>query len=187
MTLLKYMEKGSGLTSEYPTCTYLFRSLCDPSNLQISSLINLLISSPNSKPADRILEILAQLSQRIKGLEPKQAAEKVMTLKGKKIFPVSDTVEVTKQGKVQQLVSSNNTQWYIDDTNEFRACFGGKVLLLAASISVVVQLEDLLRALNLDSRKLSGAAARSSSPAGRQRFLADITDFLQSRHRFLDS
>jgi hypothetical protein len=180
------MEQGFDPASQYPTCTYLFRSLCDPESLQMTSLINILSSNLGSLSADRIFEVLEQLSQRLKGLEPKKAAEKAMPLKGKRIFPVSDTMEALEEDKFHRLVSANNTHWYIDDTNEFHRCFGGKVPLLTCSPVFVVQLTDLLAALNLTSRKLSEVVTRSSSPTGRQRFLADTTAFLRRRFPFLE-
>lgn len=179
------MEQGFDPASQYPTCTYMFRSLCDPESLQLTSLIKILSSNLGAQSKAHIFETLEQLSQRLKGLEPKKAAEKARPLKAKRIFPVSDTIEALDDGKFHRLVSANNTHWYIDDTNEFYRSFGGKVPMLTSSPVFVLRLTDLLAALNLTSRKLSEVVTRRSSPTGRQRFLAETTAFLRSRFPFL--
>lgn len=185
MTIEESIEQGFDPTSQYPTCTYMFRSLCDPESLQLTSLIKILSSNLGSHSQSFILDILEQLSQRLKGLEPKKAAEKARPLKGKRIFPVSDTLEALNDDKFDRLVSANNKHWYIDDTNEFYQSFGGKVPLLTCSPLFVLELTDLLAALNLASRKLSEVVIKQSTPSGRQRFLADTTAFLRNRFSFL--
>lgn len=185
MTIQECMEQGFDPTSQYPTCTYMFRSLCDPESLQWTSLINILSLNLGSQSKDRIFEVLEQLSQRLEGLEPRTAAEKARPLKGKRIFPVSDTLEALEAGESHRLVSANDTHWYIDDTHEFYRSFGGKVPLLTSSTVFIGKLTGILAALNLSSRKLSKVVARRSGPIGRQRVLPDTTALLRSRYRFL--
>jgi hypothetical protein len=172
------IEQAFNLVSEYPTWAYLFHSLCEAPNLEITSLINILSSNPQSHSTDRILEVLEQLSRHPQELEPKQAVEKVKSLKGKKIFPVFETTNIDR-GNSHRLVSANDMHQYIDDMNEFRMYFGGRVPLLATSPSIIMQLKGILAALNLESRKLSEVATRRSSPVGRPRFLADVTAFCE--------
>lgn len=187
MTIPESMERGVDLVSLYPTCAYLFHSLCDPANLQMVELIRILNSYRPSQSVGDALGVLAKLSHDLKQMERKQAASTVKPLKSKPIFPVSDTMDTLSRGTFDRMVSANNRHWYIDDTNEFRRCFGGKLPLLVASPMFLLQLASLLTALNLDSRKLSTVATRGFNPTGRQRFLAETTAFLRSRYPFLKS
>lgn len=187
MSLPESMERGLNLISIYTSCAYLFRSLCDPANLHISQLIRNLTAIRPSHSVRDVLGVLAKLSHDLQEMEPEHAASTVKPLNSKAIFPVSDTMETLSRGIFYRMVSANNPHWYIDDTNEFRLCFGGKLSLFAGSPVFVPQLENLLTALDLDSRKLSEVAIRGSNPIGRQRFLAETTGFLRSRYPFLKS
>lgn len=187
MTIPESMERGVDLVSDYPTCAYLFRSLRDPTNLQMMELVGILTSLRPSRSIGDALGVLARLSQYLKEMEEEQATSMVKPLKSKPIFPVSMTMDTLSSGKFDRMVSANNKNWYIDDTNEFHRCFGGKIALLATSPTFLPRLASLLTALNLDSRKLSRIATRGSSPTGRQRFLAETTAFLRRRYPFLKS
>lgn len=178
------MERGVDLVSDYPTCQHLFRSLCNPENLHIHTLVTSLTSVRASQTTREIIDSLQTLSKHMASMDPKQAAATVKPLRLKKAFPVSDHVKTVIAQESDRLVCADDQAWFINDTYEFSNSFAGRVPLLTATQITVKALGGLLGALNLESRKLSKAVIQRSIPKGRQSFLAEKTAFLRSRVLF---
>lgn len=179
------IEKGVDLISDYPTCQHLFRSLCDPDNLQIDTLVRSVGMVRPSQTTREIIDALKSVSQHLAGMEPKQAAATVKSLRFKNIFPVSDKINTLGAQKFDRLLCADDQSWFINDSSEFNSSFAGRVPLLTINPTSVAGLGDLLDALKLGSRKLSNAVIQRSSPKGRQRFLTENTAFLRSRVGFV--
>lgn len=185
LSIPEAIERGVDLVSDYPTCKHLFRSLCDPQNLQIDTLVRTVGLVRPSQTAREIIDGLKTVSKHMASMNSKQAAATVKPLRLKNIFPVSDHAETVSAQNFDRLVCADDQSWFINDSHEFKNSFAGRVPLLTATPTTVTALGDLLGALNLESRKLSKAAIERSIPRGWKRYLAEETAFLRSRLPFV--
>lgn len=161
------IHRGIDLVSDYPTCKHLFRSLCNPADLQIAALVRSVGLVRPSQTTGEIIDALKSISQQLEGMEPKQAAAAVKSFKSKNVFPVSDHMSTLNAQTHDRRLCANDQSWFIYDDYEVHNCFAGRIPLLSAPPTAIPALDNLLSALKLKSRKLSEVVIKRSSPKGR--------------------
>ncbi|KAI1426993.1 hypothetical protein F5Y12DRAFT_793314 [Xylaria sp. FL1777] len=176
------VQKKVDLVSEYPRSDLLFRSMQAVDGLQTGTLIAKLASVTSSTRLSEINEIFKELSRDLRVYSPKKAAKAVKPLLHAAAFPTTNTKD---RGNFNRCRSIKDTAWLIADRSHLWDSFAGKVPLLAVSPEDLEAMEHLLRALALDSRRLSKLVESNRSPKGPLVQSRSATAFIHERKPFL--
>jgi hypothetical protein len=167
---------------DYPHCKQLFRTLLAPKGLQIEALVAQTAAIGLSSKRTDIAHIFGLLSEALRPMDPKKAEHAVRPLRDKAIFPLAK-----KQGSVKAdfFSSAQDSSWLIGDRSHLRESFAGLVPLLALAVEELDKMEDVFKGLGLDSKRLSKLARKQSHPKGPLVYMAQKTQFFESRVQFI--
>ena len=157
------LSRDIAIESEYPSSSYLFRSLRSPSGDPIAPIIATATLITSSSKLEDISRLFRAISTALKDVNTNKAAQLLRPLQKKSVFPVSNGPG--KRG-YDNLVDLHDISWFIADRPLLRESFHGKVPLLAVPIEDLLPLKDLFRVLRLDGRMLSKLATSQTHPQG---------------------
>ncbi|KAI0406032.1 hypothetical protein F4802DRAFT_560462 [Xylaria palmicola] len=176
------VKKKIDLVSEYPRSDQLFRSMLAVDGLETDTLVAKAAAVKPSTSLSEITETFKELSKDLRVYSPKKAAKAVKPLLHAMAFPTTDTGE---RGKFNRCRYVKDTAWFIADRSHLWDSFAGKVPLLALRPEDIEAMEHLLRALALDSRRLSKLVESNRSPKGPLFQSKSATRFINERAPFL--
>ena len=148
------MQEKTDLEAEYPKSKQLFRCIFLTGDTGINALVaEAKLVKPSSK-LEEISQLFTRMNTAIRGLGTQKARAAIKPLLDECIFPIRKSEEQSGFDDLHTL--GNSTSWFIADRDHLRDKFCGKVPLLAFMAADVQQMDDLLKAMKIDSRKISG-------------------------------
>jgi hypothetical protein len=176
------MSRGIDLTSIYANCSYLFRCLYSPSGDPIGGLVHAMTMISSSSKLEDITRLFGEVSKMLKDVNSSKVALLLKPLQGKAIFPV---VVKSRHPGFDTLLSAQDKTWLIADSVNYIASFTGKVPLLGFPMQDLLATEDLLRALKVDGKKISGKVTDHTRVVGRTRSDSRYTEELRLKSPFI--
>ncbi|OCK83978.1 hypothetical protein K432DRAFT_463823 [Lepidopterella palustris CBS 459.81] len=178
------IQRGFSIEDEYPQSANLFQFLLATGKDKIGSLIAAASLINASSKLSQISEHFAKISKALIGLSPKKVIRAVQPLQRKPLFPIIKTEE--KKAEFDSLCAlGKNTSWFVADLDHLRESFRGIVDLLAFKVEDLESMADLLKALNLESRKLSILVKTETGPKGTTHIHRSYTRSLQAKAPFI--
>ena len=169
---------------EYPRSDSLFQCLLSHGSLEIHSLVTKATMIDNSCKLSAIVAIFSQTNETLKGLSPSRAVRALKPLHSKRFLPVTKN---RNSASYDGLVSMTDTSWFIADRPHLREGFLGKVPLLAFSMNELNAMEDFMKGLSLNSRRLSEITCCKTVPKGPLQYSPSLTDFVRARADFINA
>jgi len=151
------------IEGEYPHTEELFR--CVFASGSTSDAFADMQRIDKSSNLEEISQLFIKMSEALRGLGKQKVSAVVKVLQNKCIYPIRRNTEQSGFDDLCKVGESKN--WFIPDSDHLLDRFSGKVPLLAFKITDVQQMEDLLNAFNLDSRKLSRIVKSETAAKGR--------------------
>ncbi|KAF9777759.1 hypothetical protein IL306_004327 [Fusarium sp. DS 682] len=128
-----------------------------------------------------MLMSLTDINNVLKAMSAKKAANVVKSLISCAIFPVITQA----QGGKRKLMKPSNKTWFIADRKYLRDSFLGKLPILDFTVQEIEDLLDLLKALDLDSRKLSLLVDCQCLPKGQLKYSVPASWYFRTRAPFV--
>jgi hypothetical protein len=176
------ISKGIDLTSVYANCSYLFRCLFSPSGDPIGGLVHAMTMISSSSKLEDIARLFRDISKLLKDVNSSKISLLLKPLQDKAMFPI---VDESKNPGYDTLLSVHDNTWFIADHANLIASFTGVVPLLAFSIQDLPAIENLLRALRVDGRKISKKVTGQTRVVGRTRSDFRYTDKFRLKSPFI--
>lgn len=173
---------GIDLMLSYTNCSYLFRSLISPSGDPIGGLVHMMTMISSASKLEDIARLFRELSSVLKDFNSSKIFLLLKPLQGKAIFPV---VDGSGNPEYDALLTMHDTTWFIADRADLIASFTGVVPLLGFAIQDLPAIENLLRALRVDGRKISKKATNQTRAIGSTRSDFRYTDKFRSKCSFI--
>lgn len=178
------------IVSEYPDCAFLFGGLIRATYKDLYADIKKAKTIQPTWIRHDIVHTLISISKGLEGMSQQKAVNAVKTLRESNIFPV-----ITRRHRklyryvnhFDELCPAKDTTWLIPDHPNFWESFAGELPLLALDISEIESIQNLLLALQLDTRKLSKLTEIRTKPKGRSKFSLQYTEFVRDRAQFLSA
>ena len=170
------------IESDYPSSSYLFRCLLSPRGDPIAPIVAAATLITTSSKLEDISRLFRDVSKALKNVNTSKAAQLLRPLQRRLIFPIT-----TGSGNhgFDNLLSLQDTSWFIADRPLIRESFHGKVPLLALPIEDLATLKDLFSVLRLDNRLLSKVVTSQTHPKGRVTTHWAYTASLRAKSPFL--
>jgi hypothetical protein len=175
------MARGIDLTSTYANCSYLFRCLYSTSGDPIGGLVHAMTMISSSSKLEDITRLFRELNKLLKDVNSTKVALLLKPLQDKAIFPII----VDSRHGFDTLLSAHDKTWFIADSVTHLASFTGKIPLLGFPIQDLMATEDLLRALKVDTRKISDRVTDQTRVVGRTRLDSRYTEELRLKSPFI--
>ncbi|KAI3316471.1 hypothetical protein HD806DRAFT_517477 [Xylariaceae sp. AK1471] len=166
----------------YPSSKRLFRCLLDIGSHDIASLVTKAAVINSSSKLQDISQLFKEINKELQAISHARVSQAIKPLQRKSIFPVT---KIKTESLNSWSLSPHDTSWFIADRSHLRESFAGKVPLLAFGVKDLDDMEDLLIALHLDSRRLSKLCERKTNPTGSIRLSVQDTWFFQTRIPFI--
>lgn len=182
ITIADCAQRNIDLSIEYPQSKKLFGFLLADSKDKVESLFAQASQINLSNSLDEILQLLLHVDEALVSLNKGRITHLMNKFKQHTIFPVTRTPGT---GSYELLQSSIVLDWLIADRPHLRDSFAGKVPLLAFMPKEIHSLSNLLKAMNLDIRKLSTYAKGKEHARGLLKMAESHTKHLRSRANFL--
>ncbi|UPX11197.1 uncharacterized protein EKO05_0001817 [Ascochyta rabiei] len=176
------ISQGIDVTSVYTNCSYLFRCLYSPSGDPVAGLVHAITMISSFSSLEDIARLFRELSRLLKGVNSSKLSLLLKPLQNKAIIPVVDGFQKTGYDR---LVSVYDTAWFIADHANLVASFTGVVPLLAFLTQDLPAIEDLLRALRLEGRKISKSSRSQTRVAGQTRLDARYAENFRLKIPFI--
>lgn len=168
---------------QYPRSGRLFRCLLASNGLTLGELVEKATQIVDATGFQEISQIFTDISKALPAFGIKKATQTVKPLLHKEVFPV-----ITPRGakfRQNSLMSLNNQSWFIADRTHLRQAFWGIVGLLSFTPQELEPMEELIKVLGLESRKLSLIVESQNRPQGRLSFNVSHTMHFQKRAPFI--
>lgn len=172
------------IQGEYPRTRRLFKFLLESGKLTLRQLTRDAISIDRSWTKTKIFQIMAQMNQFLEDCSAKTVTKMAKALRSMSIFPITSSEDEEKSFP-ERLLSADNETWFVADRPHLRTSFQGKVTLLSFTPDDIAMIDDFLRALGLETRKLSIAATLHKFANGALKFDIAYTTFFRRRSRFV--
>lgn len=177
------VQRCLDLESEYPQAANLFQFLLSSGKGEIGALINAASLITRSTKLSQIAEHFARISRQLQKMNLKKSKEAVKLLVKRPLFPI---IQKGGDAEFDALVGlGTSTDWLVADSQAIRDSFLGKFDLLAFDVPDLEMMETLLKALQLDSRKLSKLVKTETSPKGTITLHPEYTKRLQAKSPFI--
>jgi hypothetical protein len=170
------------IESKYPSSSYLFRCLLSSTGDPIGSMVASATLITSTTKLHQISRLFHNISEALENVNTSLAAQLLRPLQRRLIFPIT-----TGSGNhgFDNLLSLQDTSWFIADRPLIRESFHGKVPLLALPIEDLATLKDLFSVLRLDNRLLSKVVTSQTHPKGRVTTHWAYTASLRAKSPFL--
>jgi hypothetical protein len=170
----------------YPGAKRLF---CTVLGVKDASLDDVVKEAKQFQPAHRLPYILSIFQEMEKALEQDSSESSelvessIASLKGYSAFPVkSSTLNI---GNHELSNANKATEWFIADRVPLSESFDGLIPLLCFSSDDIAQLQKVVKALGLQTRKLSRSAKSVPKTVGDVRSNPKITQLFRTRVDFI--
>lgn len=181
-TIEECAKRKVNLEAQYPTCRRLFGDVVGPERSKISYLLASTESINSATELIDILHIFTGISRRIEAMDPLEAIRVVKPLMKKSIMPVRKLESTLPY----DLVTPQDSDWFIADQMYLQVSFCNKVPLLAFSVDEMLGIDKLLQSLDLERRKLSKCVQELSSPKEPFRHCKEFERILRDRAVFIE-
>lgn len=173
--------------AEYGDCADLFSLLLATGRGEIGVLVQTATLLNNAHNLNQFLQHFTKISQALKGRfhSIQKASEALQPLTARALFPVVTTEKDTGFDALSNV--NKDSTWFIADRYDLRKSFLGKVPMLAFAVDDIEDIRNLLKALRLDSRRLSRLVKSHSEIRGRALYHAEYTAFLRHRASFISA
>lgn len=157
------MHDQIDIESQYSRSEKLFRCLLNPTEDMLQSLVEAATKVCQSMEVNQISRLYQNISKALRGVSDSKANAVIKPLRDKKIFPI-----ITKRSQTSYdcLRSIKDGDWYIADRSHLRESFHGKVSLLAFPAEEINLMEELFKALRIESLKLFMLVDSKTRPRG---------------------
>jgi|SRR5690242_18544321 len=160
------ISQGIDLTRIYASCSYLFRCLYSPSGDPIGGLVHAMTMISSFSQLEDIAHLFREVSKLLKDVNSNKVLLLLKPVQDRAIIPVLDG---SKKTGYDRLLSVQDNTWFIADNANLLASFTGVVPLLAFPIQDLPAIEDFLRALRVDGRKISLKSTSQTRVVGQAR------------------
>lgn len=185
------IQRSLDLESEYPQASQLFQFLLATGKGEIGALIEAATRITLNSKLSQIADLFARISRTLKGMNQKKAAQAIKPLCKRPSFPlITKDIEEGREGDADKEFDALaplgiDKEWLVADSPPMRDSFRGKVGLLAFSVSDLELMEELLKVLGLENRKLSRLVAMEMKPKGQVSLNREYTKLLQAKAPFI--
>ncbi|CAH0046600.1 unnamed protein product [Clonostachys solani] len=147
----------------YPQSSELFKFLLADTVDEVEGLILKATSIDKSHSLEAIGQRFTSINAALASLSKGRIKQVMNQVQNSSIFPITLNREENSYGNLQ---SASALNWVVADRPHLRDSFAGKVPLLAFSPKEIHSLSNLLKAFNLDSRRLSKLTTSNDSHIG---------------------
>lgn len=176
--------EDSSIISEYPSSAFLFRAIFATLS-NIGKLTLDLIATKEEVNIGPKLEGFLRLNRALRTRGSEDAKEALKPLR--KWVPIFPVIRKSNGKNYDELAPLNPEfpPWFIADRHQLRDSFIGRVPLLAFAPEELELIDELLKILDLDSRRLSRLVKSQASPWGKPKRSKAYTTSLRERVRFI--
>ncbi len=183
VSALDCMQRDFDIGAEYRDCRFFFRNILNPHVEKLETMVKAVISADKDTKLRSRLESWAKISKALKEQDLANPKTALLAFQMAKIFPVFRQAASEYDSLVA--LDPESAPWFIADRHHLRDSFLGCVDLLAFAPEDLEPIEDLLRYLNLESRKLSRLVHSVCTPLGKSKRNKRYTLFLRSKAPYI--